>query len=120
MFNLNERHRYYLYEESTDMRKGFDGLSGLIRNELDKDPLSGDVYIFINRGRNRMKLLVWEEGGFVLYYKRLERGRFEYPTSEGNQKSMVISWQKLLLIVKGIDLKSVRKRKRFSVEKVRK
>jgi len=73
MFSLNERHQYYLYESSTDMRKGFDGLSGLVRNELDKNPLSGDVYIFINRGRNRMKLLVWEEGGFVLYYKRLER-----------------------------------------------
>ncbi len=118
MFSLNERHQYYLYESSTDMRKGFDGLSGLVRNELDKNPLSGDVYIFINRGRNRMKLLVWEEGGFVLYYKRLERGRFEYPSLRGDGKSAIISWQQLMLIVKGIDLKSVKRRKRFSLKKV--
>ena len=120
MFSLSERHQYYLYEASTDMRKGFDGLSGLVRNELDKNPLSGDVYIFINRGRNRMKLLVWEEGGFVLYYKRLERGRFEYPSTKGDNKSAVISWQQLMLIVKGIDLKSVKRRKRFLIKKAKK
>lgn len=117
MFSLNERHQYYLYQGATDMRKGFDGLSGLVRNELQQNPLSGDVYIFMNRGRNRMKLLVWEEGGFVLYYKRLERGRFEYPTIDSTGKSAIISWQKLMLIVKGIDLQSVRKRKRFSLKK---
>ena len=118
MFSLNERHQYYLYQESTDMRKGFDGLSGLVRNELGQNPLSGDVFIFINRGRNRMKLLVWEQGGFVLYYKRLERGRFEIPAVVLGEKSSLISWQKLMLIVKGIDLQSVRKRKRFSYKKV--
>lgn len=117
MFSLNERHQYYMYHQSTDMRKGFDGLSGLVRNELGQDPLSGDVFIFINKGRNRMKLLVWEEGGFVLYYKRLERGRFELPYTETAAESALISWQKLMLIVKGIDLQSIRERKRFSLKK---
>lgn len=114
MFSLSERHQFYLYAPATDMRKGFDGLSGLVRNEMGSNPLSGDVYIFINRGRNRMKLLVWEGGGFVLYYKRLERGRFELPITTAAGKQAKISWQKLMLIVKGIDLKSVKKRKRFS------
>ena len=113
MFSLSERHHYYLYAPATDMRKGFDGLSGLVRNEMGSNPLSGDVYIFINRGRNRMKLLVWEAGGFVLYYKRLERGRFELPNVSSDGKRAKISWQKLMLIVKGIDLKSVKKRRRY-------
>ena len=113
MFSLNEGHQYYMYQQSADMRKGFNGLSGLVRNELGQDPLSGDVFIFINKRRNRMKLLVWEEGGFVLYYKRLERGRFELPSMKKTGNSALISWQKLMLIVKGIDLQSIRKRKRL-------
>ena len=107
MFSLSERHQYYLYGPATDMRKGFDGLSGIVRNEMGSNPLSGDVYIFINRGRNRMKLLVWESGGFVLYYKRLERGRFELPKVSADGKQGKISHEKLLLIVQGIDLQSV-------------
>ena len=117
MFSLSDRHQYYLYAPATDMRKGFDGLSGLVRNEMSSNPLSGDVYIFINRGRNRMKLLVWESGGFVLYYKRLERGRFELPEVSTTDQQAKISWQKLMLIVKGIDLQSVKKRKRFNRSK---
>jgi transposase len=98
------------------MRKGFDGLSGLVRDELGSDPLSGDVFIFVNRKRNRMKLLVWDRSGFVVWYKRLESGTFELPESEG--KSYVLSWDKLVMILEGIVLNSVVKRKRFSREKV--
>ena len=117
MFSLSERHRYFLHQSPTDMRKGFDGLSGLVSNALQMDPLSGDVYIFINRNRNRMKLLVWEAGGFVLYCKRLERGRFEYPLMDQNAKSAVITWHQLMLIVKGIELKSIKQRKRYLLKK---
>ena len=113
MFSLGEGHRYYWYARSTDMRKGFDGLSGIVRDEMAGNPLSGDVYLFINRGRNRMKLLVWETDGLVLYYKRLERGRFELPDVSVDGKSAKISYEKLLLIVKGIELKSVKKKRRF-------
>ena len=121
MFSLNERHRYFLYRPATDMRKGFDGLSGLVRNELGMDSLSGDVFIFLNRRRTHMKLLVWENSGFVVYYKRLESGRFEYPYMEESTLSMSITWRQLMLIIQGIDLRSVRQRKRFSVtKKVRK
>ncbi|MFT6336755.1 MAG: transposase [Saprospiraceae bacterium] len=63
------------------MRMGFDGLSGLISNQMHRSPLDGRVYLFINRRRDRMKMLVWESGGFMLYYKRLEQGTFELPQS---------------------------------------
>ena len=97
------------------MRKGFDGLSGLVRNELEQDPLSGDVFIFINRSRNRMKLLVWEENGFVLWYKRLEAGTFELPDTDASHGQ--IAWQELVLILEGISLSKVHRRKRFSLSK---
>lgn len=121
MFSLGERHRYFLYRPPTDMRKGFDGLSGAVRNDLGLDPLSGDVFIFLNRRRTHMKLLVWEASGFVLYYKRLESGRFEYPPGGQTGGGMAVSWPQLMLIIQGIDLGSVRHRKRFSMlEKVEK
>jgi len=118
MFNLNAHQHYYLYSESTDMRKGFNGLSGLIRNELGKDPLSGAVYIFINRSRNRMKVLVWERGGFVLYYKLLESGTFQIPVIEADSTSCQISWHQLVLMMEGVALESVRKRKRYELGKL--
>ena len=71
--------KYFLYAHTTDMRKGFRGLSGLVRNELKRDPADGSVYIFINRRRDKIKLLVWDRNGFVLYYKSLESGTFEFP-----------------------------------------
>ncbi len=98
------------------MRKGFDGLSGLVRDELGQDPLSGDVFIFVNRKRDRMKLLLWDRSGFVVWYKRLEAGTFELP--DGAAKSYSISWDKLVMILEGIVLKSVQKRKRYMGKKV--
>jgi len=116
MFSLGERHRYYLYNDWVDMRKGFNGLSGLVRNDLGMDPLTGDVYIFINRNRNRMKLLVWEQGGYVLYYKRLEQGRFRISKDASSQLSLEYSWEELMLLVGGIDRTSLRRHKRFSLK----
>jgi len=77
-----------MFGQPTDMRKGFDGLSGLIINKLGKNPIDGSVYIFINRRRDRMKLLVWQSNGFVLYYKRLESGTFEITWSLENEISI--------------------------------
>ncbi len=113
MLSLGSKHRYYLHREAVDMRKGFDGLSGLVVSSMGGDPLSGDVFIFINRQRNRMKLLVWESGGFVLWYKRLESGSFEVPIAAEGSTTVGISWQKLVLILEGISLQSVVKRKRY-------
>lgn len=95
------------------MRKGFDGLSGLVRQGLTKDPLSGDVFIFFNKRRSQVKLLLWEKDGFSVYYKRLEHGTYELPTSP----SAELRSDELMLILQGISLKSVRRRKRFDLAK---
>ena len=114
MVGLNEGQRYFLYREPTDMRKSFNGLSGIVTNEMDKNPLSGDVFVFINKRRNQMKVLFWETGGFWVYHKRLERGAFELPKADYAD----ISWQELVCIIRGITLGSIRQRKRFSLPKV--
>jgi transposase len=105
--------RYFLYCHRADMRKGFDGLSGLVRDGLCKDPLSGDVFIFFNKRRSQVKLLVWERDGFSIYHKRLEGGTYELPASS----SVELRSDELMLILQGISLKSVRRRKRFEQRK---
>jgi transposase len=74
MFSLSNAHRYFLYNGDCDMRKSFNGLCGLVSAELGRDPTSGEVFIFVNRRRTHIKLLHWQPGGLVLYYKRLEAG----------------------------------------------
>lgn len=100
MFSLNDSMRYWLYTEPTDMRKSFHTLSGLVRDRMGRNPLDGDVYIFINRHRNRMKLLHWEPGGLVLYAKMLERGTFGRPS--GLQGDGSLAWRDLVMVVEGI------------------
>ena len=95
------------------MRKSFDGLSGLARHGLAKDPLSGDVFIFFNRRRSQVKLLLWERDGFSIYYKRLERGTYELPSFDQQTGSAELQSDELMLILQGISLASVRRRKRF-------
>lgn len=115
MFALSASNRFLLYRPATDMRKGFDGLAGLVRNKLNRDPLNGEVFVFINKRRDKIKLLHWEHGGFTLYYKRLEKGSLELP--EATSSSINISWSQLMCIMEGIALKSIEKRKRFSLKK---
>ena len=99
------------------MRKGFDGLSGLVRDGMTKDPLSGDVFIFFNKRRNQVKLLLWERDGFSIYHKRLERGTYELPSMSGPFTSAQLRSDELMLILQGISLQSVSRRKRFDTEK---
>lgn len=79
MIGLPGQGRIYLRRTATDMRKSFDGLSGLVRGEFERDPLSGDLFVFLNRRRNLVKVLYWDRDGFALWGKRLERGRFLAP-----------------------------------------
>jgi transposase len=95
------------------MRKGFDSLSGIVLQQMRMNALSGDVFIFFNKKRNQVKLLLWEHDGFSLYYKRLEKGTYELPAIDTKSNSINISAQQLQLILQGISLKSVRKRKRY-------
>lgn len=108
--------RYYLYRYPTDMRKSFDSLCGIISGQIGGNPMSGDVYIFINRRRNKIKLLHWEQGGLVLYYKRLERGTIEFPDMETSKNHQPIQWATLMMMVEGIGLSNIQHRKRYSYQ----
>lgn len=115
MLGFTAAQRYYLSRQPADMRKSYDGLGGLVRQGLGRDPLSGEVFIFLNRRRTMMKLLVWDRSGYVLWSKRLERGTFELPKKPGQGTSLVLSWEELVLILEGVSLGSVRRRKRYSL-----
>jgi transposase len=114
MFNISKAYRYFMYGRRADMRKVFNGLCGLVRNEFLQNPLSGDVFIFINRPRNRIKLLHWQGDGFAIYYKRLEKGTYEMPEINSTSASIELDAQQLLLILEGISLLSVKKRRRYT------
>ena len=102
MFSLNDSMRYLLYSEPTDMRKSYHTLSGLVTNNLRLNVLDGDVFIFINKSRNRIKLLHMEPGGLVIYSKLLEEGRFRLPSKDPGQGSLRIEWLDLVMMVDGV------------------
>jgi transposase len=113
MFGLGTSCVYQLYSKACDMRKSFNGLSGLVSHELGRNPLSGEVFIFINRNRNMIKLLHWERGGFVLHYKRLEAGTFTPPVLEAG--STLIKWPQLVLMMEGIQIKEYTQKRRYEL-----
>lgn len=99
------------------MRKGFDALCGLVSQHCSSSVLQGGVYIFVNKKRNQIKLLTWEGDGLAIYYKRLEKGVYELPSIALGSGSATIDAVQLQLILQGIVLNSVRKKKRFSLPK---
>lgn len=94
------------------MRNGFDGLAGVVRNLLKKDPVSGDVFIFINKTRTHIKLLYWDGDGFALFYKRLERGR--YALTAHGEASKQIKREELLMLLEGLSYDAMKKKKRYA------
>jgi len=113
MLTLPEPVRILLCAQATDMRKGFDSLAALVREELGQDPLSGHLFVFRSRRGNRIKLLWWDRDGFCLVYKRLEEGTFRCPAVSANARSVQVSAQELSLLLWGIDPASVRRQKRY-------
>ena len=95
------------------MRKGFDSLAGIVSSTMYQNTLSGSVFIFFNKKHNHVKLLLWEGDGFALYHKRLEQGTYELPSFDDKCASLSVTNQQLQLILQGISLKSVRRRKRY-------
>jgi transposase len=95
------------------MRKSFDGLSGLVRNNLESNPCNGDVFMFINRQRDKIKLLHWQGISFTLYYKRLEKGTFELPHYDKNVGSITLNYAQMVMIVDGLSIKNIQKRKQY-------
>ena len=105
--------------EAVDLRKGFDGLAAATRQIIREDPLSGHLFVFVNRRRNRLKLLVWEPTGYLLLYKRLERGCFHLPTSPfPGERHVLMEASDLALMMEGIDLRGARRRARWIPQKV--
>ena len=103
----------YLCTAPTDMRKGFDTLAALVRDHLGRDPLSGDMFLFLSRGKDRLKALAWESDGFCLCYKRLEEGTYRLPPHEPGSKGVTLRASELAMLLEGIDLKSVRRSPRY-------
>ncbi|RYY83802.1 MAG: transposase [Chitinophagaceae bacterium] len=106
MLHLSPSCTYYLYAGNADMRKSFDGLCGLIKSQMALDALSGSVFIFMNRRRSQVKLLLWEGDGFSIYYKRLEKGTFELP-APGDTATLSLDARQLQFILQGVSLRKI-------------
>lgn len=114
MLTLPASVRIYIAAEAVDLRRGFDGLAAATRAVIRQDPLSGHVFVFLNRRRNRIKLLVWDRTGYVLLYKRLERGTFQLATTPTlGQRHVEIDSGELGLLLEGIDLRGAVRRERW-------
>lgn len=103
--------RILLAAGATDMRKGFDGLYGLARNRLAADPLSGQLFVFANGARNRLKILFWDGSGLWVCAKRLEKGRFHWPQPAAGESAVRLSQAELAMLLAGIDLSRARPRR---------
>jgi transposase len=113
MLHLSPATRYYLYTGHTDMRKGFDSLCGIVSSVMTLDALSGAVFVFINKKRSQVKLLLWEGDGLSLYYKRLEKGTYERPSSAETTTSTSLTYQQLQFILQGVALQKICYRRRY-------
>lgn len=112
MFGLGPATKIYVAAEAVDMRKGFEGLYGLVRDHLGQDPLSGHLFLFTNRTHTRVKALVWDGSGLWVCAKRLERGRFHWPEAkEANSVSM--RPEELAMLINGMDLAQARPRPKW-------
>lgn len=111
MFGFGPATRIYVAAGAVDMRKGFEGLYGLVRDRLACEPLSGHVFLFSNAKRNRLKMLFWDGSGLWVCGKRLEKGRFRWPEATGAQPKVVLSHEELALLLGGIDLAQTRRRR---------
>ena len=125
MLTISRATRVFLATEPTDMRKGFDGLFALVESVIQEDPFSGHLFVFRNHRRDRLKVLWWDRDGLAIFYKRLERGSYQFPTDAVSGTSKGSSGQRdharrceiradeLALLLEGIDLGSVKRRPRY-------
>ena len=105
--------RIFMFTQPTDMRKGPDGLSAIVRKH-GEDVFSGHLFVFVSRCRDRLKILTWSAGGYVLFYKRLEKGRFQMPRFGENYKTVALDPGQLGMLLEGIDYSRVRRPKRWA------
>ncbi len=115
MLSLSASTRIFIAIGVTDLRKGFDGLCGLVSGQLKEDPLSGAMFLFVNRRRDRLKVLYWDGDGLAIWYRRLEQGTFQLPKPGSDTSSIKIRSDEFTMLLRGIDLGSVKRRKRFAL-----
>ena len=113
MLNIYQNKQVHLFCRATDMRKGFDGLALLVK-EAGFNSFSGNIFVFLNRRKDKVKILVWEIDGFSIWYKRLEKGRFRLPSFKENTKELLIDALELHLLLDGVDFKKIKRSKRFN------
>lgn len=115
MFNLSETNKYNLFTQGVDMRKGVESLCGIVRTN-NMNPVNGEVYVFSNKSRSLLKILHWERGGFVVYYKRFEQGRLSNSIFKQKDLAFVsLRWDELVLLIEGIRL-GAKRRKRYNIK----
>lgn len=114
MLTLPASVRIYVAAEAVDLRRGFDGLAAATRSLIREDPLNGHLFVFLNRRKNRIKLLVWDRTGYLLLYKRLERGTFHLLAApEGGQRHVEVDAGELGMMLEGVDLRGAFRRERW-------
>lgn len=113
MFGLSPATKIFIALEPVDMRKGFEGLHGLVRDHLGEDPLSGHLFLFANRSRTRLKALVWDGSGLWVCAKRLERGSFHWPRTQAETRSVTMRPEELAMLINGMDLQAARPRRNW-------
>jgi transposase len=119
MFGLGAATRIYVATGATDMRKGYEGLYGLVRDGLGCEPRSGHLFLFCNGQRNRVKVLVWDGSGLWICAKRLEKGRFHWPEAKAEENKVVFSHEELSLLLNGMDRVQVKRRRSWYREVTR-
>ncbi len=112
MLTFSNATKIFVHTQVTDMRKGFSGLSGIVRGEFESDPTDGSLFVFINRRRDRMKLLHFSDGGFWLYYRLLEAGTFEALKATGESAKLQIDATELSMLLSGVSLEAASKRRK--------
>lgn len=111
MFLLEANIQIWLCTQPTDMRKSYDGLSALVSNHLKADPLSGQLFVFINKRKTHMKILYFDRSGYCIWSKRLEQGQFNYKASSSTRRAL--DWMRLKWLIEGIEVKNIRQYKRY-------
>lgn len=119
MLNVSAKVRVFVCAQPADMRRSFDGLCGMVESIIEQDPLTGHLFVFRNRNRDRLKILYWDRDGFAIWYKHLQSGTWQLPVDLNSEVArsggVEITSRELSLLLEGVELRSVRRRKRFEM-----
>ena len=105
--------KVFLYSQAADLRRGYDGLAAIVKDAMDEDPLSGSLFVFVNKRGNRIKLLYWDRDGYAIWYKRLEKGMFPIPVNR--TEDFRLAHHQLAMLLEGMECTGMRGKKRFSL-----